>query len=58
MNTNDFNDETMDYLESLAGGPLTLGSLLVAIRESEELTQVNFASISFRVNRKMIYSTS
>lgn len=45
MNTDGFNEETMGYLESLSGGPLTLGGLLMAIREGEELTQVNFAKM-------------
>ena len=35
---------SLDFLENLAG-KLTLGSLLLAIRESEEMTQVEFAKL-------------
>ena len=31
------------FLQNLAGGPLTLGSLLSAIREGEGMTQAEFA---------------
>lgn len=31
------------FLEGLAGGPLTLGRYLCAIREGEELSQIEFA---------------
>ena len=35
---------SLDFLESLAG-KLTLGSLLLAIRQGEEMTQVEFAKL-------------
>lgn len=35
--------ESIDFLESLAGKKLTLGSFLLAIRQGEEQTQVEFA---------------
>ena len=38
------NEETMDYLESLAGSKLTLGNLLLSIRECEEEAQAVFAA--------------
>jgi len=34
---------TMRFLENLHGEPLTLGGLLLAIREGEEMTQTEFA---------------
>ena len=33
----------MKYLEKIIGGSLTIGKLLVAIREGEELNQADFA---------------
>ncbi len=33
----------MQFLESLSGGPLTLGSLLLSIRQGEETSQADFA---------------
>ncbi len=36
--------ESLDFLEKIAG-KLTLGSLLLAIREGEEMSQVNFAQL-------------
>lgn len=35
--------ESIAYIESLTGGKLTLGGLLMAIRQGEELSQVAFA---------------
>jgi transcriptional regulator with XRE-family HTH domain len=37
--------ETVKFLESLAGGTLTFGGFLYAIRMGEELSQVEFAHI-------------
>lgn len=34
---------TLDKIEKITGGPLTLGKLIWAIRQSEEMTQVDFA---------------
>lgn len=38
------NRQTKKLLRNLAGGPLTFGGLLTAIREGEEMPQVEFAS--------------
>ena len=35
---------TKDFLQQLVGAPLTFGSLLTAIREGEEMSQVEFAA--------------
>lgn len=35
--------DTLNYLEKLAGQKLTLGSFIMSIRQGEEETQVNFA---------------
>lgn len=35
--------EAMNFLESVTGGPLTLGDLLVSIRQGEEMSQADFA---------------
>lgn len=35
--------ETLKYLENLMGEKLTLGSFILAIRQGEELSQVEFA---------------
>ena len=35
--------DAVRFLEALAGGPLTLGGLLQAIREGEEASQADFA---------------
>ncbi|CAM3054687.1 hypothetical protein [Legionella worsleiensis] len=35
--------ETLKYLENLMGKKLTLGSFILAIRQGEELSQVEFA---------------
>ena len=35
--------ETMQFLEKLTGGPLTIGELLRALRKSEDQTQEDFA---------------
>lgn len=37
--------ETLTYLEDLMGEKLTLGSFILAIRQGEELSQVEFAKI-------------
>ena len=37
--------ETLQYLESLMGEKLTLGSFILAIRQGEELSQVEFAKL-------------
>ncbi|TAL64895.1 MAG: XRE family transcriptional regulator [Legionella sp.] len=37
--------ETLDYLEKLMEEKLTLGSFILAIRQGEELSQVEFAKI-------------
>ena len=42
MTTSD-KSSTMRFLESVSGGPLTLGDLLLSIRLGEEATQTEFA---------------
>jgi transcriptional regulator with XRE-family HTH domain len=37
--------ETLQYLESLMGEKLTLGAFILAIRQGEELSQVEFAKM-------------
>lgn len=37
--------KTLKYLDDLVGSKLTLGSLILAIRQGEELSQVEFAKI-------------
>ena len=37
--------QTLKYLENLIGEKLTLGSFILAIRQGEELSQVEFARI-------------
>lgn len=37
--------ETLHYLEGLMGEKLTLGSFILAIRQGEELSQVEFAKM-------------
>ena len=37
--------DTMKFLEKKAGSPLTIATLLVAIRKSEEISQVDFADL-------------
>lgn len=37
--------ETLQYLERLMGEKLTLGSFILAIRQGEELSQVEFAKL-------------
>ena len=41
--TNAKSRRSREFLERLIGGPLTFGSLLVSIREGEEMTQADFA---------------
>lgn len=36
---------TVAYLEKIAGGPLTFGRLITAIRQAEDLSQVEFATM-------------
>lgn len=36
---------SMAFLEKLTGGPLTLGSLIRAIRQGEEMSQIDFAGL-------------
>jgi transcriptional regulator with XRE-family HTH domain len=43
MTTKKKKSRAMSFLEDAAGGPLTLGGLLSAIREGEEESQVEFA---------------
>lgn len=45
MSINKTTQKTLDFLENLGGGSLTLGRFLHAIREGEELSQVEFAKI-------------
>jgi DNA-binding XRE family transcriptional regulator len=40
---NKINNQTMKQIEKITGGKLTLGRLLFAIRECEEMAQVEFA---------------
>ena len=35
--------QAMKYLEKVIGGPLTIGKVLVAVREGDDLSQVDFA---------------
>lgn len=35
--------ESIDYIDSLTGSKLTLGNLLLSLRQCEELSQVDFA---------------
>ena len=37
--------KTVEFLESITGGPLTLGNFIDAIREGEEWTKVEMASM-------------
>jgi len=37
--------DTMKFLERNAGAPLTIATLLVSIRKSEDMSQVDFASL-------------
>ncbi|MCP3959149.1 MAG: helix-turn-helix transcriptional regulator [bacterium] len=43
MTTND-KSSAMRFLESVSGGPLTLGDLLLSIRLGEEVSQTDFAT--------------
>jgi len=45
MNIDKTTRNTLEFLEGLAGGPLTLGRFLYAIREGEEMTQAEFADM-------------
>lgn len=36
-------NEAVEFLEDLAGGPLTFGRYILAIREGEEMSQIVFA---------------
>lgn len=37
------SQESLDYIDSLTGGKLTLGNLLLSLRQCEHLSQVDFA---------------
>lgn len=39
------SDESIAFLENLTGKKLTLGNFLCAIREAEEISQVDFAKL-------------
>ena len=39
------NKKTLSDIEEITGGPFTLGRLLLAIRQSEEMSQVEFAEL-------------
>ena len=43
MTTNPKKSDAVEFLESLAKGPLTVGNLLHSLRKSEEMSQVEFA---------------
>lgn len=43
MNTNNMTDKSLKQLEKITGHKLTLSKLLLAIRQSEEYSQVEFA---------------
>ncbi|HRD71388.1 MAG TPA: helix-turn-helix transcriptional regulator [Legionella sp.] len=45
--------ETLEYLENLIGEKLTLGSFILAIRQGEELSQVEFAK-ALGVSRQVL----
>ena len=45
--------ETLGYLENLMGEKLTLGSFILAIRQGEELSQVEFSKI-LNVSRQVL----
>jgi transcriptional regulator with XRE-family HTH domain len=46
-------EETLKYLENLMGEKLTLGSFILAIRQGEELSQVEFAK-TLGVSRQVL----
>ena len=37
------SQESLDYIDSLTGGKLTLGNLLLSLRQCEQMSQVDFA---------------
>lgn len=43
MSTRKKKSETMQFLEKLTGGPLTIAELLYALRKSDDLTQQEFS---------------
>src|SRR3990167_4405118 len=43
--------ESLDYIDSLTGGKLTLGTLLLSIRQCEEMSQVDFSK-QFGISRQ------
>ncbi|MBA2656763.1 MAG: helix-turn-helix transcriptional regulator [Tatlockia sp.] len=45
--------KTLDFLENLMGEKLTLGSFILAIRQGEELSQVEFAKL-LEVSRQVL----
>ena len=45
MNINKRKSPALKFLEGLTGGPLTLGKLIEAIRQGEEMNQPEFAKL-------------
>src|SRR3990167_10842897 len=45
MTINNKNSEAHKFLESLAGSKLTLGNLILSIRQGEEMSQVEFGKL-------------
>lgn len=45
--------ESSNFLETLAGSKLTLGNLILSIRQGEEMSQVEFAKL-LRVSRQYL----
>ena len=45
MNTKKKKSDAAKYLEKITGSKLALGNLLLAIRQGEELSQVDFAKL-------------
>lgn len=43
MSTKTKTDPTMKFLEKLAGGPLSFGKMIKALRECDEITQTSLA---------------
>ena len=53
MTTKKKISKSLKFLETLAGGKLTLGNLLLSIRQGEELSQVEFAK-QLRISRQYL----
>lgn len=47
------SDKSLDFLETLTGRKMTLGNLLWSIRESEEMSQAEFAKL-LRISRQYL----